>query len=48
MDALGAVLYMKSDVAGAQELLLEALRARRETLGNSHPDTVASLANSGD
>lgn len=47
MDALGAVLYMKSDVAGAQELLLEALRARRETLGSDHPDTVASLANSG-
>ena len=47
MDALGAVLYMKSDVGGAQELLLEALKARRETLGNDHPDTVASLANSG-
>ena len=30
-----------------QELLLEALKARKETLGNEHPDTVASLANSG-
>jgi tetratricopeptide (TPR) repeat protein len=47
MDTLGAVLYNKGDLDGAQRLLLEALAARKHTLGERHPATVASLANSG-
>lgn len=48
MDNLGAVLYsLKRDVDGALELLLEALAARRQSLGSSNADTVASMANSG-
>ena len=48
MDRLGAVLYsMAQDTDGALEVLLEALAARRTTLGSDHPDTVSSMANSG-
>ena len=38
---------MEADLTGAEELLLEALQARRETLGERHPDTIASISNSG-
>ena len=43
LDALGATLYMKNDLGGAQEALLEALAARREILGDEHADTVCAL-----
>ena len=47
IDALGAVLYMEADLAGAEVLLLEALQLRRETLGDKHPDTIHSISNTG-
>ena len=37
----------KGDLDGAKELLREALQARRDTLGDRHPDTLGSINNFG-
>ena len=39
---LGVLLHTKGDLAAAEPLYREALEGRRETLGNRHPDTLAS------
>ena len=37
----------KGDLASAQPLYCEALEVQRETLGDRHPDTLASINNLG-
>ena len=41
------LLKDKGDLAAAEPLNREALEARRETLGNRHPDTLISINNLG-
>ena len=42
------LLKDKGDLDGAEELLREALEARRETLGDRHLDTLVSVGNYAD
>ena len=41
------LLQDKGDLAAAEPLYREALEVRRATLGNRHPDTLASIGNLG-
>ena len=43
MNMLSLLLKDKGDLAAAELLLREALEGQRETLGNRHPDTLASI-----
>ena len=47
INNLGMLLQAKGDLDGAEGLLREALAARRETLGDRHPDTLTSINNLG-
>ena len=50
MGAHGSHVWWASDVRRrlqAKPLLEEALAARRETLGDRHPDTLSSISNLG-
>ena len=44
---MGSLLKAKDDLAAAEPLLREALGVKRETLGNRHPSTLASINNLG-
>ena len=45
MNNLAMLLYDQGKLSEAEPLHLEALRGRRETLGETHPSTLASLNN---
>ena len=45
MNNLGSLLQDQGDLDGAAPLYREALQARRETLGDRHPDTLISIWN---
>ena len=44
-DRVASLLQAQGDLAGAEPLFREALQARREVLGDRHPDTLASVNN---
>ena len=45
IQAVGNLLSDQGDLEGAGALYREALQARRETLGDKHPDTLGSINN---
>merc|ERR1719424_1980044 len=47
INNLGLLLKDQGDLDGAEALLREALEARRETLGDRHPNTLISINNLG-
>ena len=47
LDRLAQELQAKGDLAAAEPLYCEALEVQRETLGDRHPDTLASIGNLG-
>jgi hypothetical protein len=47
INNLGSLLKAKGDLDGAEALYREALEARREVLGDRHPDTLSSINNLG-
>ena len=47
LNNLGLLLKAQGDLEGAAALLREALQGSRETLGDKHPSTLASIGNLG-
>jgi len=43
MNNLGALLEVKGDIEGAENLMRRVLERREQTLGEDHPDTLSSL-----
>ena len=47
IHSLGSLLREKGDLDGAEPLCREAADGRRETLGDRHPHTLASIGHLG-